>query len=92
MKATVVTPFRDVETGVVHKEVGKPYPTENVSKERLELLSKPHPKTGKVYIFIEQQAKEVPSTEQVEQQGDEAPATEEKPKRGRRAPAKKVGE
>ena len=51
MKATVVTGFIDEATKVDYN-VGDPYPTTNVDKERLDLLTKPHPKTGKVYVYI----------------------------------------
>lgn len=56
MKATVVTGFIDEVTKVDYN-VGDPYPTENVDKERLDLLTKPHPKTGKVYVYIEETPK-----------------------------------
>lgn len=91
MKATVVTPFTDAETGVVYKKIGQEYPTENVSEKRLDLLSKPHPKTGKVYIFVEkveQQNEEVAKQDVTPEPAEEKTA----PKRTRKAPAKKDGE
>ena len=100
MKATVVTRFNDAILKRIF-EVGENYPVdqleENRVEERVNLLSKPHPKTGKVYIFVEQQAEqqadEVPSTEQAEQQADEASApVEEKPKSKRKTPTKIDGE
>jgi len=84
MKATVVTRFNDAILKRVF-EVGEEYPAKEVGEERVELLSKPHPKTKKVYIFVEQ----------AEQQADKVPAAEtvaEKPKRTRKAPANKDGE
>lgn len=53
MKATVVTPFTDVITNRVFN-IGDDYPLENVDAVRIELLSKPHPSTKKIYIFVDE--------------------------------------
>lgn len=52
MKATVVTTFRDSVSKKVFR-VGDEFPLENVEKERIDLLTKPHPTTNKIYLFVE---------------------------------------
>lgn len=55
MSITVVTPFNDKETDHVYR-VGDEYPAEGLkaSPERIEFLSKPHPETKKVYLFVKE--------------------------------------
>lgn len=52
MKATVVTTFKDSVSEKVFR-VGDEFPLENVQQERIDLLTKPHPKTSKIYLFVE---------------------------------------
>lgn len=55
MSIKVVTPFNDKETDHVYR-VGDEYPAKGyeASSERIEFLSKPHPETKKVYLFVEE--------------------------------------
>lgn len=52
MKATVVTNFKDSVSGKFYR-VGDNFSLENVEQERIDLLKKPHPKTNKIYLYVE---------------------------------------
>ena len=101
MKATVVTTFKDSVSKKVFR-VGDEFPLENVEQERIDLLTKPHPKTNKIYLYVEgnqeqyfaegeeikkaDEQQQEPSNED-ETKADVAPADEEvKPKTTRRKP------
>lgn len=54
MKATVTNTFNDAILKKLFR-VGDEYPVDKVDVERIELLTRPHPKTGKVYVFVDGQ-------------------------------------
>lgn len=70
MMIKVVNDFTDKNHGHTYR-VGDTYPADgyNVEVDRVSMLSKPHDKTGKVYLFVENESNQVES---------------DKPKRGRK--------
>lgn len=97
MKATVVTTFKDAVSKKVFR-VGDEFPLENVEQGRIDLLTKPHPKTKKIYLYVEgdqvqyfAEGEEIKTVDEQQQElsneDDVAPADEEaKPKITRRKP------
>ncbi|WP_431030049.1 hypothetical protein [Lysinibacillus sp. LZ02] len=100
MEAKVVTTFKDKEHQHVYR-VGDSYPAEGfvADEKRIELLSKPHSRTKKVYLFVEKKEKVPEDT--TEKQSTDTPPTNEntsataEPKKKtppRKKPTTEVGE
>lgn len=84
MKATVVTTFKDSESKKVFR-VGDEFPLENVKQERIDLLTKPHPKTNKIYLFVEGEQEQ-----QQQQQDDKGEGQQQEQKEPSTGDAQKV--
>ncbi|RNC96271.1 hypothetical protein [Lysinibacillus halotolerans] len=71
MSIKVVTPFNDKETDHVYR-VGDEYPAKGfeASSERIEFLSKPHPETKKVYLFVEEDQSKKDLKSDVDNEGE----------------------